>query len=326
MTSPAPSLERTPLRHARRIVAGALAVGFLFEVANLIGTQDKTIFAVTPWQDDPYHAVLLAALFTVAMLSAALGARMLVWSAAGAGDRARQMLRGAGVLVGVITIAAGFQWAAVASGRHARTWDTATALQIAGSSVVTVAAVAVAVALVTARTAGPAQWSTDWLGDAALLVARVPWVDGAAVIADGVAWIRPRAIRVFAGVSVVVALPIVAAQALGEQWTDPVLIVWALIVLTATIFTFCVIANALAGIVSRPPRSRARRNAEWSLVGGCLAIQVSEAFHDQIWQALTGHPAGTVAALLALTAGSGLIGAAACAAVTALSGGSDGAR
>ena len=85
MTSPAPSLERTPLRHARRIVAGALAVGFLFEVANLIGTQDKTIFAVTPWQDDPYHAVLLAALFTVAMLSAALGARMLVWSAAGAG-------------------------------------------------------------------------------------------------------------------------------------------------------------------------------------------------------------------------------------------------
>lgn len=316
-----------PYPRERRTVAGALALAALFEVANVIGTQDKTVFAATPWHDDPFHAVLLAAMFMVGMLAAAIAARMLLWSAPGAVDRARQMLRAAGVVVTAIAIAAGFQWASVAAGRGARVWNGSTVPQIAALGAVTALALVVAVALVATRTARPPCWTNDWLGDLALVLARIPGLERLAV--DGVAWIRQRASLVLAAISVLVAVPIVAAQALGEQWTDPVLIAWALVVLTATIFAFCTIANSLAGFISRPPRSRGRRIAEASLVAGCLAVQLSEAFHDQIWSALTGHPAGTVAALVALTVGSGLAGAAAYAALSALSalsGGSAAAR
>ena len=327
MSSSGHPVVPSPLPRARRTILTALVLSLLFEVANVIGTPDKTVYAVVPWHDDPYHAVLLAAMFTVAMVAVVLGARMLAWSAPGAADRARQMLRASGVLVAAIGIASGFQWAAVFAGAHAASWDGATTLQIVALSAATAWALVVAAALVTTRTAGRARWTDDWLGDAALLAARLPGLRRGGAPGEVVGRIRQRAIRVFAAVSVLVALPIVAAQAIGERWTDPRLIAWALVVLTATLFAFGVIANALAGFISRPPRSRTRRIAEASLVAGCLAIQISEAFHDQIWRALTGHPVGTVAALVALTTGSGLVGAAACAAAApALSGGSGGAR
>lgn len=307
--SAAPPRDRPAPLQARRLVCGALALGLLFELAGGLGTQDKAIYRAMPWHDDPYHAVLLAALLTVGPLMVVLGARMLVWSAPGRHDRARQMLRAAGVLVAAIAIASGLEWAAVAEHARARAWNGATTLQIAALVLTTVATAWLACGLTTARPAYRTRWTEDWLGDAA----RIP-AFGRAVPAGAVAWIRRRAILVFATASLLVALPIVAAQAIGEGWTDPVLIGWMLAVLTASLFAFCVIANALAGFVARPPRSRGRRIAEASLVAGCLGVQAGEAFHDQIWRALTGHLAGTVGDLVAITAGTGLLALAICAA------------
>lgn len=298
---------------------GALALGLLFEATNLVGTQDKAVYARVPWHADPFHAVVLAAVLTVAMVVVAIAARMLVWAAPGTADREWQMARAAGVLTAVVSIAAGFQWDSVAAHDQGRTWNEATMVQIAALALTSAAAVAAGLGLLRVPTARPpgAGAEHDWLGDAALLVARIPGLRRAAA-PDLVAWVRRRAVRVFAALSVLAAAPITTAQAVGESLTDPLLIGWFLGVLAATLFAFCMIANACAGFVARPPRSPARRLAERALVAGCLGIQLSEAFHDPLWRTLTGHPVGGVGTLLALTGGAGALAAAICAAVLGL--------
>lgn len=303
----------------RRTVLGALALGLLFETTNLVGTQDKAVYAHVPWHDDPFHAAVLAGVFTVAMLLAAIAARMLVWTAPGAADRQWQMARAAGVLTAVVALAAGFQWVSVAAHARGGAWNRSTAVQIVALAVTSAGALALGVGLArlpTARRSG-ASAEHDWLGDAALLLAWVPGLERAGAPAV-VAWVRRRAVLVFATLSLLAAAPIAAAQAVGEGLTDPVIVGWFLGVLAATLFAFCMIANAFAGFVARPPRSGTRRLAERALVAGCLGIQLSEAFHDQLWRSLTGHPIGSAGALLALTGGAGLLAAAICAAVLAL--------
>ena len=52
-------------------------------------------------------------------------------------------------------------------------------------------------------------------------------------------------------------LVITSAQAIGEGTTDPVLIIWLMIVETSSNLAFCVISNAIAGFIARSP-ARAR--------------------------------------------------------------------
>jgi cytochrome bd-type quinol oxidase subunit 2 len=107
-----------------RIALGALALGVAFVGANLAFTQDRPAFAASPWHNDPFHAVVLAAIFTTTILVAAIAVRMLAWTAPGGGrDRERQLNRAAGVLTAVTAIAAAFQWTSVAAHDHGRTWN-----------------------------------------------------------------------------------------------------------------------------------------------------------------------------------------------------------
>ena len=73
---------------------------------------------------------------------------------------------------------------------------------------------------------------------------------------------------------------------------------------TSSNLAFCVISNAIAGIIARPRRTRSRNITETSIVAGCLATVIAIAFHDALWSAFTAGPL-TTAALVSLTLGAG---------------------
>lgn len=103
-----------------------------------------------------------------------------------------------------------------------------------------------------------------------------------------------------------IAAGVVGAQVIGDDWTDPLLIAWALVVGTARNFAFCVIANAAAGFIARPARARAGRVAETSVLTGTAVLIVVTAFRDAVWRPLAGGPVSSVAVLATLTLGAGL--------------------
>jgi hypothetical protein len=287
----------------KRTILTSLATAGLFEALTLVATQDKTVRAASPWQDDPYDAVVSLAVFTVPMLALAIAQRLPAWRAPGGPDRVQQLTRAAGVMIALVGLTAGFEWASVIGRVHASAWDTRTAVLIAGLVAVTALTVALAVPLVRGL-GSPAGWRHDWLGDVVLVWGK-PLRVATPQAAD---WVRRHALAVFAALSLIAGAGMAGSLAVGESWTDPVLIGWAVAVLTTSYLAFCVISNALAGFIARPPRTPRRRAAETSVVAGGVGIQVAVAFRDVLWRALGLDGSLTsVPALVALTFGAGLL-------------------
>jgi len=292
--------------------ATGLATAGLFEALTLVATQDKTVRAASPWQDDPYDAVVSLTQFAVPMLALAVGLRLLARRAAPESpDREQQIRRAVGAMIALVGLTAVFEWAAVAARAHAPGWNAWTAVLIAGLAVVSALTGTTVLLLVRRRAprGSARRWRDDWLGDVVLVAQRIPglrrWTGPALV-----AWVRRRALTVFVALSVLAAAAVVGVLAVGERWTDPLLIGWALLVATTSYIAFCLISNAVAGFIARPPRTRRRQVAERSLLAGCIAIQVVTAFRDAIWSPIAGAPVSTVATLAALTAGAGVLAAA----------------
>ena len=120
------------------------------------------------------------------------------------------------------------------------------------------------------------------------------------------AWARGHAMTVFVALSALAGLAITSAQAIGERTTDPVIIIWFMIVETGSNLAFCVISNAIAGFIARPRRTRPRNITETSVVAGCLATLITIAFHDSPWSAFIAGPL-TTPALVSLTLGAGVV-------------------
>jgi hypothetical protein len=284
----------------------SLGAAGVFEVLTVPETQDKTIWAVSPWREDPYHTVVLLAGFAVPMLALAIALRLLAWRAPGGPDRAQQTVRAAGVMTAMIGLTLAFEWAAIVGGTPASPGGTWTSVQAGGLVVTSGLTVAVTVLLVRCRRhrGSSGRWRHDWMGDAVFVCQRIPvlrrWASPQAA-----AWVRRRAVTVFLVLSVLAAAAITGAQAIGERLTDPLFIAWMLMAETAANLAFCVISNAVAGFIARPPRARPRRIAETSVVAGCIAILVAIAFHDALWSVLGTGPL-TPPALAALTLGAGL--------------------
>lgn len=292
-------------RASAAVIRASLGAAGVFEVLTVLTTQDKTVWAVSPWREDPYHTVVVLAEFAVLMLALVIALRLLARRAPGGPGGAQQMRRAAGAMTAMIGLTLAFEWAAVIRGTPASRWGTWTSAQVGGLVAASVLTVAVTVSLVRCRrqrgSPGPGQH--DWLGDAVVLGRRIPvlrrWASPQAA-----AWARRRAMTVFVVLSVLAGAVFTGAQAIGERLTDPLLIAWMLIAETACNLAFCVISNAVAGFIARPSRTR-RRIAEVSVVAGCLAIRVAIAFHDALWSALGTGPL-TSPALAALTLGAGL--------------------
>jgi hypothetical protein len=255
----------------------------VFECCTVLATQDKQVRAVSPWQGDPYDTAVSLTLFTVPVLAALIALRLLLWPAAGQSDRAQQLIRAVAVLAAMVGLTAGAEWAAVAVGAHRASWNWMTAALIAALAVVSALTVLLAALLARAFRSRPAEgWRHDWLGDLFLLAALVPgirrWANR-----DCAAWVRLHAVSVFAGLSALAGVAEVSGMIIGEQWRDPVLISWAILVVTAADLSCCLVGNAVAGFVARPARSSPQRTAERAVVGGTIAVLLALAFRDQIW-------------------------------------------
>jgi hypothetical protein len=284
----------------------SLGVAGVFEVLTVLATQDKTARAASPWQDDPYDVVVSLAQFAVPVLALVIALRLLAWREPGGEDRARQTVRAAGAMITLVGLTLGSEWAAVAVKTPASFSGTWTAVLIGGLFVNTVLTVVAAVLLVRCRRprGSAGGWRHDWLGDAVFVCRRIPvlrrWATPRAA-----AWVRRRAMTVFVTLSTLAAATLTGAQAIGERWTDPLLIAWFLVVEATSDLAFCVISNAVAGFVARPPRTRARRVAEASVVAGCVAISLATAFRDALWPVFGTGSLTSVPALASLTLGAG---------------------
>lgn len=289
------------------VIWASLGAAAVFEALTVLSTQNKTVRAASPWQEDPYDAVVSLAQFTVPMLGLAIALRLLAWRAPGGVDRARQTARAAAAMVTLAGLTVVAEWAAVIAGTPASSSSTWASVLISGLVVNSVLTMAVAVLLVRChRWHGPAgPWRHDWLGDAVLVCRRIPALRRS-VGPDAVDRVRRRAMTVFVTLSMMVAAAVTGAQAIGERWTDPLLIAWMLIVVATSNLAFCVISNAVAGFVARPPRTRPRRIAEASVVAGCIAISIATAFRDALWPVFGAGSLTSVPALAALTLGAGL--------------------
>ncbi|MGW1916864.1 hypothetical protein ACWCQS_40815 [Streptomyces sp. NPDC002076] len=295
-------------RASSAVVWGSLGAAGVFEALTVLETQDKTVRAASPWQDDPYDVVVSLAQFAVPMLALVIALRLLVWRAPGGADRARQTVRAAGAMVTLVGLTVVSEWAAVIARTPASSSGTWASVLISGLVVTSVLTLAAAVLLVRCHrghgSAGP--WRHDWLGDAVFLCRRTPvlrrWIGP-----DAAVWVRRRAMTVFVTLSTLAAAALTSAQAVGERWTDPLLIAWFLVVTATTNLAFCMISNAAAGFIARPPRTRARRIAEAATVAGCVAISVATAFRDALWPVFGTGSLTSVPALAALTLGAGLV-------------------
>jgi hypothetical protein len=292
-------------------VLATLGAAAPFEALTVLATQDKAVRAVSPWQDDPYDVLASFTQIIVPALVLVIAVRLPLWRASGAPDRQQQTVRAAAVLVALLGLTQAAEWAAVFTGAHASAWNSRTELLIGGlalSSALTIVAAGLLIRVRRPR-GSHGQWRHDWLGDAVLICRRVP-VLRHAIGSRAADWVRPRAMTVFVTVSVLAAAGEIGMQAVGERWTDPLLIAWAVTVVAAGNLAFCLLANAVAGFVARRLGSRTRRVAETSVIAGCVAIMVVTAFRDALWSTLTGQPLTSVPALAALTLGAGPVAAA----------------
>lgn len=295
-------------RVSSAVAWGSLALAVVFEALTVLETQDKTVRAASPWQDDPYDVMVSLAQFTVPMLALAIALRLFAWRAPGGADRVQQTMRAAGAMVTLVGLTVVSEWAAVIAKTSASSSGTWPSVLIGGlvvnSLLTAVAAVSLGRCRRPRRSAGG--WRSDWLGDAVFLCRRIPvlrrWVGPYAAV-----WVRRRAMTVFVTLSTLAAAALTSAQAIGERWTDALLIAWFLIVVATSHLAFCVISNAVAGFIARPPRTRARRITEASAVAGCVAISAATAFRDALWALFGTGSLTSVPALAALTLGAGLV-------------------
>jgi len=130
MTIPGPGPAALPVGHPARPAAAralrvSLVVAALFTVWAYVGTQVQAVRAGSPWQDDPYDALVSLTQFLVPVLAALVLARM--WLCRRFEPlplfRLRQLLRGAQVTTGLVAATVAVDWVAAAARADQSLWD-----------------------------------------------------------------------------------------------------------------------------------------------------------------------------------------------------------
>jgi hypothetical protein len=275
-------------------VVSAVAVAVTVEALLVLCTQDKSVMAVTPWQDDPYHAWVSLVVFALPALLAVTALRSvgawLPWGRSNAAGRRRDLVRSGLVMTALVGATVLDCWLSVLLGEHRASWDRRTTWLLVVLAAMTVAVPVVAWLGLRDLRALPRERDADWVGD--VLPARLA------------AWVRRHDRLVFLTASVVAAVAIVGALAYGERWTDPLLIGWAVAVEITCYYAFCVLTNAVLGFIDRPERER---RTERAVVIGSLVGQVAVALHDQLAAWVGMAPLDTATQLVEVTAVPGLV-------------------
>jgi hypothetical protein len=281
-------------RRIRLAFACSVALATAFEVFLLLGTQVKGVMAVTPWQDDPYHAWISLVVFALPMLLVVVALRYagawLPWGRSSASGRQRDLAKAGVVLVTFVGATALDCWLSVLLGEHRSSWDARTTWMLIALGVMSAwAPVALWLGLRDLRIL-PREPDADWVGDV--------------MPAPLAAWVRRHDRIVFLTASVVAAVVIIGTLAYGERWTDPLLIGWGLAVEITCYYAFCVITNAVLGFIDRPDRDGC---IERAFVLASVALQAAVAMHGQLEPLVGTGAADGVGRLVEVTVAPGLV-------------------
>lgn len=321
--------QRAAVRRALLVTLGCSA---LFTTFAILTTQDKSLRAHSPWQDDPYDVVVSFTQLVVPVLAAAIAARMLGCSkdrplAAG---RMRDLLRGARIAIAAVGLTAAADWVAVALGAYAPAWGGQGTVLIAALAIVTVMALASAATIRTAdRQAGarrryaPQAQEPDWVDDLIAVVLEqtrrwgragrslgrlADWLQR--VVMDGRHGLRLHQVAAALGAAVMTSVALAVTQAAREGGAaDPAAAV-AHGAVTVTIGASGLFAALLAAgsylRILRPPATRqaeGHRSRPTLVLAGFAAaasVPVSVAFRGQIG-AFLGYPINGTGRLALLT-------------------------
>lgn len=295
----------------------AVLNGALFTAFAFLTTQDKPLRVGMPWQDDPYDGVVSFTQFLVPVLTVLILLRLTLWrrTAPVPRFRADQLLRASMASVVLVGLTMLTDWLAVAVRADRPLWNSSTPWLIAVVGVLSVTSIGCAVAVRRAQRQLPSgQSDGDWLDDLAQLVdqvfsARTP------DLRRPIEFLRRHIVAFAAGLSLLAGLAVTGAQAIGERWTDPVLIGTGILVGTGGFFAFCLVSDAALHITV----PRRHRGPVWlAVVVGCVGLPASAVLRGDILGVLGIPGEVDTPSQLALVSVGGAVGAGVVALVVSL--------
>jgi hypothetical protein len=292
-----------PSVRAARVAVGVCVVTTgAFTLFTLVTTQLKSVRAASPWQDDPYDAVVSFTELLVPLLTALLVVRAVLLFAGTTQPtfRLRQLARAS--LVSMMLVAATALVDAIASLRRADhpLWTPGTPWLIASVAPLAALAVAgIATAMGAARQvpAGGRTESDDWLADLGHLA---DFASGRHVdrprLDHAISLVRRHLVVITLLTAVFAGAAIAAEQGVIEGWTSPLLFATSAAVGAGGLFAAAVVCNRALGVVAAvPPASRPGAPRQTLLAAAAtaagVALPVATGFRDTLWH-LTGHAGG----------------------------------
>lgn len=315
-----------PVGHpARPAAARALRLAAVNAAAFTVFAVLTTLHAVragSPWQDDPYDAVVSFTKFFVPLLAGIGALRVPLCRAADPLPSARieQLLRAGLAATLLIALTVGADWLALVFHADHQLWNSTTpwlALSLVPLTGLVCAGLVLhrrVARLLPARDRN--QSEGDWLGDLPLLVetlaARLSNTASRGVpprLNLGVlGFVRRHFTGLAAAASAAGAVLVITGFAVSEGgFPATVFLLYCGIFLSGT-FGFVMAANAVLRLVSVPSVGRLRHAARTAITTGALTVPVVLGLRDAIWSAcgLGGH-AMTPGQLATLTLASALL-------------------
>lgn len=302
---PAIDINVLPVGHpARPAAARALAVtavsAILFTVFAGVTTQVVAVRAVSPWQDDPYDAVVTFTMFFVPGLSAVAALRALLCRRAEPLPtyRVDQLLRTALLVLALIDITVLADWISLVLRADQQLWSRRTPALVLGLAIVTAAAAMSHVSVRRARTMAPHHRldDGDWLGDVVVAVALLAARTGdpsrftglRRILAVIVRFTRAHFVVMAALGSIIAGVLVVARLAVAEGSSDGALFVIEAVVFAGGTFGFVMIADAWLQLAATPSSSK-HTVVRVGATAAAAALPISLALRDLIWSAIGRH-------------------------------------
>ena len=295
-------------RHARNAIYATFATAATFVVFAVLTTQDKALRSHSPWQDDPYDAVVSFTVFFVPLVTGlcALRVQLCRRNEPLPLSRVADLLRGCRLVLTAVAATVGVDWLSVALRADRPDWTSGTALLVllltGVSTTLLVATAAVRAAHLPRAPAGaaarvrpgspPADWLAEFVDAVAVLSPRLG--RGGPPVRRLARWLGSHLVAGRWGLR---AHPILAAGLLSVSFgaclgglaarevPPPVVLLLVVVGVGACgMFALVMVGGAYLGLV-RGERSLSgwRRRLTDALVLGCAAVPLALAFRAHLW-------------------------------------------
>ena len=303
-----------------------LLAAAVFECFATVTTQVKSLRAHSPWQNDPYDAVVTFTMFFVPLICGLCLVRVQLFRRQMplAIQRVRDLLRATRMVLALIVVTLAADWTSVVLQADRSTWTMPTLLAIGMLGLTSAVAVGAGIALhfvprqrsLTGRDMPTP--SLDWAGDMVAVADQWSLQSGpfSRIGAPVSRWLRTGLLDGGWGVrrhplmwanSMAVAFGTqLAASAAVEDGLSPVLLLFVAVG-ACGMFAFVVMGGSFLGIVrTTTPSTGMRRRLIDAVTLMCASVPVALAFRDSLWWAISSPSGqaglGPLATLLAAVA------------------------